>query len=114
MTWPPNKSFTSTKIRQGYRHFVAINYGCKGKQKWVNLVSVLDGDVRFTVLWEELNDPNIWTPGWSNLTRDQSNPPDDLKNNSLIPNQDKSCLHPSLDSGLYLPTPDVPLRLWLD
>ena len=26
--WPPNKAWTSTRLRVGYRHFVAINYDC--------------------------------------------------------------------------------------
>lgn len=117
MRWPPIKSFTSKDKRYGFRHFVAINYGGKGAKRWVNLVSVLDGNVRFTILWKELRDPSIWSSGWESLPRDESNPPCEQENTSLNEsktNLDQSCLHPSLDSGLYIPSHPINLRHWFD
>ena len=56
MEWPPNKAWTSTTLRQGFRHFVAINYGGTDKDRWVSLVSVLDANSRFRVSWDEMKD----------------------------------------------------------
>ena len=50
--WPPNKAWTSTKLIVGYRHFVAINYGGKSRNRWVQLVSVLDGRARLKLAWK--------------------------------------------------------------
>ena len=49
MNWPPSKSFTSTRNRMGFRHFVAINYGGQGKNRWIQLIAVLDGKAKVKV-----------------------------------------------------------------
>ncbi len=102
MNWPPNKAWTSIDPILGQRHFVAINYGGDGIDRWVNLVSVLDGKVRLRVLWKELNIISRWKSGWLNFSKAR-----DLSKfqNDLI--TDECCLHPSEDSGL-LPSANVP------
>lgn len=115
MNWPPNKAWTSTDLRLGYRHFVAINYGGKGKDRWVILASVLEADSRLKVSWNELNDKERWNTGWAQLPRDEANPASNLeKTLSGISNESQEylCLHPSSDSGLFIPSHDKELRRW--
>ena len=104
MNWPPNKAWTSTFLRIGFRHFVAINYGGKGDGRWVNLVSVLDGQARLRIAWSEMKDTSMWRSGWLQLPRDEANPPS-VKGSSRIHSNDRAldsltCLHPSEDSRL--------------
>ena len=33
MRWPPNQAWTSTKNREGYRHFEVKQFGGKGKER---------------------------------------------------------------------------------
>ena len=54
MNWPPNKAWTSESSINGFHHFVAFNYGGNGNNRWVNMVSVLDGNVCFRIAWPEL------------------------------------------------------------
>ena len=113
MGWPPSKAWTSAKRIMGFRHFVAINYGGEGKKRWVSLVSVLDGKSHFNVTWTQLNDPSKWTSGWLKLTREESLPSQSQDEEKLedfiFPN---SCLHPSKDSGLLIPSEKDELRPW--
>ena len=114
MRWPPNKAWTSTLLRKGYRHFVAINYGGKGKDRWVNLVAVLDGTSCLRVSWAEMKDSSMWISGWEQLSRDQANPfegnLDSLGTDELKEKQ--VCLHPSIDSGLTIPSDSEINRSW--
>ena len=114
MRWPPNKAWTSTSLREGYRHFVAINYGGKGLKRWVILVSVLDGNARLRVSWEEMNDISIWISGWLQLSRDQASlPVNSIKQNKeSISREENICLHPSHDSGLNIPSEPESIRPW--
>ena len=116
--WPPNKSWTSKRPEFGYRHFVAVNYGGKGINRWVGLISVLNGNSRFKVSWSELNDDSKWLTGWEKLSRDEANPKiedldldQDVKNSNRL--QDV-CLHPSLDSGLLIPCTSQNQRPWIE
>ncbi len=114
MHWPPNKAWTSQSSRNGFRHFVAINYGGTGTNRWINLVSVLDGNVRFRVSWSELQDKSIWLSGWKQLPREEniypSHEEENLESDIFI--KDKTCLHPSLDSGLCIPLNKNKIRPW--
>ena len=114
MRWPPNKAWTSSSLRQGYRHFVAINYGGKGKDRWVILVSELDGNIRLKVLWDEMKDPANWITGWLQLPKDQSI--DISEEKSIIEAEEifslGACLHPSEDSGLRIPSSIHSIRPW--
>ncbi len=114
MTWPPSKAYTSNNLKYGYRHFVAINYGGEGDLRWVNLVAVLDGMVTFSISWIELNNPELWVRGWSKLSREEANPPKEEFGQLQESYKDskKSCLHPSLDSGLMIPMVQINLRPW--
>ncbi len=98
MNWPPNKAWTSTTSRLGFRHFVAINYGGKGSDRWVNLVSVLDGQARLRVSWQEMKDSSMWNSGWQQLPKLETKAPDDqIVNQQIDQNMQEACLHPSED-----------------
>ena len=114
MKWPPNKSWTSTTLRKGFRHFVSINYYEKNHCRWVTLVSVLDGNARLRVSWEELNDARKWLSGWVKLNRDELNKPYGSNDSSEIDEEVDSslCLHPSRDSGLNIPSTSSNVRPW--
>ena len=114
MNWPPNKAFTSNKSILGYRHFVAINYGGTGSNRWVSLVSVLDGDIRFKVLWDELQNTRIWVAGWKKMSRDEANYPklQKMSINSQSCTKENTCLHSSDDSGIDIPFENDSVRSW--
>ena len=117
MRWPPNKAWTSTSSKKGYRHFVAINYGGKGEGRWINLVSVLDGKTTLKVPWKEMKDSSLWKTGWEQICREdliqcsEALKKEQSKNQIINDNQD-ACLHPSEDSGLLIPSKDLPIRPW--
>ena len=114
MKWPPNKAWTSSSPKKGFCHFVAINYGGKGFDRWVNLVSVLDGNVRVRVLWEEMQDTSKWLIGWRQQIREDHHSLEPESNNPLSNQEinDSCCLHPSIDSGLALPIKVSKIRPW--
>ena len=114
MKWPPNKAWTSSILRKGFRHFVAINYGGKGLNRWVNLVSVLDGKICFRVSWEEMKDKSQWVSGWEQLPREEANPLSDqtFRDYKLQEEDKDACLHPSEDSGLMIPSSSSIERPW--
>ncbi|WP_320676784.1 TIGR02450 family Trp-rich protein [Prochlorococcus sp. MIT 1300] len=72
MKWPPNKSWTSTTPRNGFRHFVALNYGGKGRDRWIEMVAVLDAKTTLRVSLKELKLTNKWKSGWLQLPKDES------------------------------------------
>ena len=114
MKWPPNKAWTSCCLREGFRHFVAINYGGKGDDRWVNLVSVLDGDSRLHIPWREMKDSTKWKTGWLQLRREEADP---IRYKELEDKSEKYliediCLHPSKDSGFLIPSPYDHIRPW--
>ncbi len=110
--WPPNKAWTCTSKRNGFRHFVAINYGGEGIKRWVLMVSVLDGKVRFIVDWIELIDVSKWQSGWMQLSREEANSPMNAVSSEEI-HKNQTCLHPSIDSGLLAPLRESFVRPWL-
>ena len=114
MKWPPNKAWTSSSLREGFRHFVAINYGGKGKGRWVLLVAVLDGKSRLSIPWVEMNDSSQWQSGWLSLSRDEANPNSvGLIAGKVNDNgETEECLHPSKDSGLLIPFEQSFTRSW--
>ena len=114
MQWPPNKAWTSTTLRVGFRHFVAINYGGKGVERWVQLVSVLEGKARLKVLWKELKDNSKWKTGWLQLPRDEANPENYCQELITEDELKKTCLHPSKDSGLTIPYHREDNRPWFE
>ena len=67
--WPPNKAWTSSTSKFGFRHFELIDYGGKGEKRWVELFAVLDHNVRIKVPWSELKNLSIWTSGWLQLPK---------------------------------------------
>ena len=111
MKWPPIKSWTSLSLQKGFRHFVAINYGGIGIDRWVLLVSVLDGRSRLIVKWNDLKNDTKWIPGWLSLTRDEANPTS-LTSTAKEKDTDPICLHPSKDSGLLIPSETISIRPW--
>ena len=71
MKWPPNQAWTSTKKREGYRHFEIKQYGGKGKNRWVELFPVLDKSIKQRVTWSELNNEKEWESGWLQIPEDE-------------------------------------------
>ena len=114
MRWPPPKAWTSTKSILGFRHFVAINYGGDEDQRWLNLVAVLDGKARLRVVWKELKDTTLWNAGWQKLSRaDVYQTKDEfISAEEKVFNHKEICLHPSLDSGLIIPSRCRTVRDW--
>ena len=115
MNWPPNKAWTSKYLHKGLRHFVAINYGGEGKNRWVNLVAVLDGEARFKISWSDLQDTSNWISGWENSDKNIDRGAQELIvkpqkiNNSA---QGSACLQPSDDCGLQIPSNKGDIRPW--
>ena len=118
LNWPPNKAWTSSDVREGFRHFVAFNYGGSGNNRWVTLVSVLDGRARMRVLWTEMTDAEKWTSGWVQLSREEANPcKETIDSIQKIKEKEKEiepdcCLHPSNDSGLCITSLRSKPRPW--
>ena len=107
MIWPPVKAWTSKLLIKGNRHFVAINYGGKLKDRWVVLISVLDSSVVVKVYWSQLVDSSNWECGWneSNFSNDSK-----VFNNMEIMNN--TYKHLSIDSGLTIPITQDSIRPW--
>ncbi len=69
MKWPPNRAWTSTRKREGYRHFVVKNFGGKAENRWVELSPLLKKEFSFCVAWSELKTPEKWKRGWLQLPK---------------------------------------------
>ncbi len=112
--WPPIKSWSKTIPLNGFTHFVAINYGGEGNERWVNFVSVLDSNVRIIVSFKDLSDSFEWNQGWSEIKKNQPDSPLYIKKNNIIFNKNNisSCLHPSDDSGLDINIQNHVIREW--
>tara|TARA_Y100001968_G_scaffold217254_1_gene199972 strand:- start:625 stop:954 length:330 start_codon:yes stop_codon:yes gene_type:complete len=105
MKWPPAKAWTSNFFIEGQRYFVAINYGGKSTDRWVVLMSVLDGNVVVKISWSQLSDKLKWNLGWN-----------DNKSSKLFVNQSEiefsNLTYPSKDSGLTIPIHKRTIRPW--
>ncbi len=116
MRWPPVKAWTKFDPYLGHRYFVAINYGGNDVSRWVNFVSVLDGSVRLIKKWNEINDQSHWIEGWNDFC-DANSLNTSLSNTNTTNDTDypfKCCLHPSLDSGLYISNEYIDNRPWFN
>ena len=72
MRWPPNKAWTSSSKREGYRHFEVKEYGGKGEDRWVKLFPVNNPDIQIEVPWTELKTFSKWTSGWLQLPKEDT------------------------------------------
>ena len=72
MRWPPNKAWTSTRKREGYRHFEVKQYGGKGSERWIDLYPVLKKEILIRVPIFELKAREEWTSGWHQLPKDET------------------------------------------
>ena len=112
--WPPVKAWTRIQPINGVVHFVAINYGGKGDSRWVNLISVLNGDIRLCVAWNEIKADSKWKNGWSDI--EHLDTFKGVARNNIESNKARDsksvCMHPSLDSGLTIPINSKRLRKW--
>ena len=114
MNWPPRLSWTSISPINGMHSFVAINYGIDKDIRWVRMVSVLDGGIRFTIDFDELGKSSNWLPGWiesENIDGSSLSHHSKKITRSLVQNN-FSCLHPSEDSGLTIPLHKDNSRSW--
>ncbi len=112
--WPPCITWTSKSTIYGCNHFVATNYGLDGDIRWVNLVSVLDGDIRFRIHFIELSNSSNWEIGWNNELNLNSVVTEKPSRTSFleIKQEEIGCLHLSNDSGLTIPVAQGFLRKW--
>ncbi len=103
LNWPPIKAWTSVNLIKDSRYFVAINYGKYKERFWVNMVSVLDGNISFSIDFEELNNSKNWIPGWIEFENENIK---NVRNIESLKAVDgflgNACLHPSDDSGFSL------------
>ncbi len=55
--------WTSSEPRLGFRHFRVVGEGGRGKDRWVELVALLDPTKRFRLPCRDLGDPASWSSG---------------------------------------------------
>ena len=72
MRWPPNRAWTSSRKREGYRHFEVKQFGGKGSERWVELYPVLQKELRIRLSMAEIKDENEWISGWQQLPEGES------------------------------------------
>ena len=71
MRWPPNKTWTSTNKREGYRHFEVNQYGGKREGRWIELYPVNNKKLLIKVHCSEL-ETELWTSGWIQLPQEEN------------------------------------------
>ena len=71
MRWPPNKAWTSTSKREGYRHFEVKSFGGKGEERWVELIAVNNKEILIRLPWNELKTYSKWITGWLQLPKNE-------------------------------------------
>ena len=100
--------------KKRFSTFRCYYYGGSGADRWVNLVSVLDGNTRLRELWIDMNDRSQWESGWRQLSREEANPSQISRTDNLSTEElnECMCLHPSSDSGLLIPLDESPTRPW--
>ena len=72
MSWKPAKAWTSVLPREGRRHFRLVLQGGRGSERWVELVSLLEPQVRLRESWQQLQDKTQWESGWQPIPPDDS------------------------------------------
>ena len=72
MPWKPAEAWTSLTPREGRRHFRLVLQGGRGAERWVELVSLLDPQVRLRENWTQLQDKEQWQSGWQPIPPDDS------------------------------------------
>ena len=106
--WPPCLAWTYFPGLKSEYFFVAFNYGVKNKKKFVNMISILNNEIRFFILWEDLKNNKLWRPGWLSLS--------EISQNIICENDfvkyAKCCNHPSEDSGFNLSVEMSDKREW--
>ncbi len=108
MIWPPIMAWTSVIRYKGHRSFVAIDYGGIKNTSWIDLVSVLDGDIFIRVSYKDLKDPAKWLSGWVEVEEKVSH---DFELETFI---QPSSVYPSNDSGLPVPICLEKCRPWFE
>jgi len=68
--WPHlvGSKWTARQPRWGWRHFHAINRQTLGKRVFVELVATCDAQTRFWIEARQLQDRQLWQPGWRPLS----------------------------------------------
>tara|TARA_Y100001968_G_C19378823_1_gene729199 strand:- start:981 stop:1319 length:339 start_codon:yes stop_codon:yes gene_type:complete len=110
MIWPPIKAWTSKNQIHGERYFVAINYGGELLERWVILISVLDGSLSVKVSWTNLKDQSKWIAGWDENSSSGFSSVDDNEAEINI----SYCDYPSQDSGITIPISKDNIRPWFE
>ena len=110
MNWPPVKAWTSKSNIEGQSHFVAINYFEDRGDRWVILISVIDGELLIKVSWSELQDNCKWEHGWHE--KEAINYFDKKSNHIRL--KIDSYIQLSSDSGLTIPISKKNIRPWFN
>ena len=55
--------WTSSEPRLGFRHFRVVGEGGRGRDRWVELVALLDSTKRLRLSYRDLRDPASWSSG---------------------------------------------------
>ena len=71
--------WTSRKAINGLKHFVVINQYKLNKELYLDVVSVLDEEINFTISKKVINDPNQWIKGWNDNEEENINMREYLK-----------------------------------
>ncbi|WP_186539865.1 TIGR02450 family Trp-rich protein [Synechococcus sp. BIOS-E4-1] len=72
MPWKPAEAWTSLAPRAGRRHFRVVLQGGRGAERWVELASLLDPQVRLRESWNLLQDKTQWQSGWQPIACEDS------------------------------------------
>ncbi len=72
MPWKPAEAWTSLTPRSGRRHFRVVLQGGRGSERWVELASLLEPQVRLRESWTQLQDKAQWQSGWQPIPPDDS------------------------------------------
>ena len=62
--------WTSRKTINGLKHFVVINQYEFKKEVFLDLVSVLDDSINFTISKKVFEESSQWIKGWNNVERE--------------------------------------------
>ncbi len=108
MQWPPVMAWTSLFPYKGEKYFVAVNYSLclEDNEKWVDMVSIIDGEIFLRVIYKELNDLSMWLPGWTDVKENITQAKEKIIGSRLLR------FNLSSDAGLSIPFDSLEYRPW--
>ena len=76
--------WTSRKTIHGLKNFVLVNQYKLKKEVYLNFVSVLDGEISFTISKKVFEESSQWIKGWNDYERENVDIKEYLKFKSLM------------------------------